>query len=157
MHLTEPFTPAFNNLALFAAAILPKAQVEAKGAAFFDAWWAPALRAEEMDARRLARAGEEPLLLAGRQACRRRAVLEVVTEPSARVIKLEAGEVDVALGPSWRTSLPHWKAEPGITTGSVTPYRADFVQPNTRYAPLGNEKVKCQALNYADVPSTRPR
>src|SRR5690606_1275409 len=37
MKLAEPFTPAFNNLALFAAAILPKAQVEAEGDAFFEA------------------------------------------------------------------------------------------------------------------------
>lgn len=37
MRLDEPFTPGFNNLALFAAAILPKAQVEEKGDAFFDA------------------------------------------------------------------------------------------------------------------------
>lgn len=148
MHLTEPFTPAFNNLALFAAAILPKAALEAKGAAFFDA----PVGSGPFVLKKWARGASLELVKnpyywqAGKPAVDE-AVLEVVTEPSARVIKLEAGEVDVALDPPLN-QLAALKAEPGITTGSVTPYRADFVQLNTRYAPLGDEKVR-QALNYA--------
>ncbi|RWR45905.1 ABC transporter substrate-binding protein [Sinirhodobacter ferrireducens] len=148
MHLTEPFTPAFNNLALFAAAILPKAALEAKGAAFFDApvGSGPFVLKKWTRGASLELVKNPYYWQAGKPAVDE-AVLEVVTEPSARVIKLEAGEVDVALDPPLN-QLAALKAEPGITTGSVTPYRADFVQLNTRYAPLGNEKVR-QALNYA--------
>ncbi|MFC5736689.1 ABC transporter substrate-binding protein [Sinirhodobacter huangdaonensis] len=148
MHLSEPFTPAFNNLALFAAAILPKAALEAKGAAFFDApvGSGPFVLKKWTRGASLELVKNPYYWQAGKPAVDE-AVLEVVTEPSARVIKLEAGEVDVALDPPLN-QLAALKAEPGITTGSVTPYRADFVQLNTRYAPLGNEKVR-QALNYA--------
>jgi peptide/nickel transport system substrate-binding protein len=148
MKLAQPFTPAFNNLALFAAAILPKAQVEAKGDAFFEA-----------------PVGSGPFMLKSRVRGSRvdlvknpnywqqgkpyvdEAVLEVVTEPSARVMKLEAGEVDVALDPPLN-QLKDLDGKDGITVGQTIPYRADFVQLNTTRKPLDDVRVR-QALNYA--------
>src|SRR5690606_19581771 len=75
------------------------------------------------------------------------AVLEVVTEPSARVIKLEAGEVDIALDPPLN-QLKELDAKDGITVGQTIPYRADFVQLNTTRKPFDDERVR-HALNLA--------
>ncbi|MFC3058687.1 ABC transporter substrate-binding protein [Paenirhodobacter populi] len=148
MHLAEPFTPAFNNLALFAAAILPKAEVEAKGQAFFDApiGSGPFVLKKWTRGSALELTKNPYYWQAGKPAVDD-AVLEVVTEPSARAIKLEAGEVDVALDPPLN-QIKDLQSKPGVVIGEVIPYRADFVQLNTRYAPLGDEKVR-QALNYA--------
>lgn len=148
MTLAEPFTPAFNNLALFAAAILPKAQVEAKGAAFFDAPvgsgpfmlknWARGSRIELVKNPNYWQEGKPYV---------DDAVLEIVTEPSARVIKLEAGEVDVALDPPLN-QLKNLADKDGITVGQIIPYRADFVQLNTVKKPFDDARVR-QALNLA--------
>src|SRR5690606_39116955 len=73
--------------------------------------------------------------------------LEVVTEPSARVIKLEAGEVDIALDPPLN-QLKELDAKDGITVGQTIPYRADFVQLNTTRKPFDDERVR-HALNLA--------
>ncbi|TKA95003.1 ABC transporter substrate-binding protein [Cereibacter changlensis] len=148
MTLAEPFTPAFNNLALFAAAILPKAQVEAKGEAFFEApvgsgpfvlkaW----NRGSKIELEKNPHYWQEgkPHVDA--------AVLEIVTEPSARVIKLEAGEVDIALDPPLN-QLEALDAKDGISVGQTIPYRADFVQLNTTKKPFDDERVR-QALNLA--------
>src|SRR5690606_12552857 len=75
------------------------------------------------------------------------AVLEIVTEPSARVIKLEAGEVDVALDPPLN-QLEDLDGKDGISTGQIIPYRADFVQLNTTREPFDDERVR-KALNMA--------
>ncbi|MDP0927630.1 ABC transporter substrate-binding protein [Paracoccus onubensis] len=148
MTLAEPFTPAFNNLALFAAAILPKAQVEEKGDAFFDAPvgagpfmlknWARGSRIE---------LEKNPNYWQEGKPYVDDAVLEIVTEPSARVIKLEAGEVDVALDPPLN-QLEDLDGKDGISTGQIIPYRADFVQLNTTREPFDDERVR-KALNMA--------
>lgn len=148
MTLTEPFTPAFNNLALFAAAILPKAQVEAKGDAFFTApvgsgpfmlkGWTRGSKIE------LAR---NPHYWQEGKPFVDDAVLEVVAEPSARAIKLEAGEVDVSLDPPIN-QLKDLDAKDGISVGQIIPYRADFVQLNTTRKPFDELLVR-QALNLA--------
>ncbi|WP_114217283.1 ABC transporter substrate-binding protein [Ochrobactrum sp. 3-3] len=148
MKLAEPFTPAFNNLGLFAAAILPKAQVEAKGAAFFEApvgsgpfmlkSWVRGSKVELSKNPHYWQQGK-PFVDEAR--------LDVVTEPSARAIKLEAGEVDVVLDPPVN-QLKELGSKEGISVGQTIPYRADFVQLNTTRKPFDDERVR-QALNYA--------
>lgn len=148
MTLADPFTPAFNNLALFAGAILPKAQVEAQGDAFFDApvgsgpfmlkSWTRGSKIE---------LAKNPYYWQEGKPHVDEAVLEVVTEPSARVIKLEAGEVDIALDPPLN-QLKELDAKDGITVGQTIPYRADFVQMNTTRKPFDDERVR-HALNLA--------
>lgn len=148
MKLAQPFTPAFNNLALFAAAILPKAQVEAKGDAFFEApvGSGPFMLKSRVRGSRVELTKNPFYWQPGKPAVDE-AVLEIVTEPSARVIKLEAGEVDVALDPPLN-QLKELDAKGGISVGQTIPYRADFVQLNTTRKPFDDERVR-QALNYA--------
>lgn len=148
MTLDEPFTPAFNNLALFAAAILPKEQLEEKGDAFFDApvGSGPFMLKDWTRGASITLEKNPHYWQEGKPGVDD-AVLEVVTEPSARAIKLEASEVDVALDPPLN-QLGELDAKDGINTGEVIPYRADFVQLNTTREPFGNELVR-QALNHA--------
>lgn len=148
MTLDEPFTPAFNNLALFAAAILPKEQLEEKGDAFFDApvGSGPFMLKDWTRGASITLEKNPHYWQEGKPGVDD-AVLEVVTEPSARAIKLEAGEVDVALDPPLN-QLEELDAKEGINTGAVIPYRADFVQLNTTREPFDNELVR-QALNHA--------
>lgn len=148
MRLDEPFTPGFNNLALFAAAILPKAQVEEKGDAFFDApvGSGPFMLTNWARGARIILEKNPNYWQEGKPHVDD-AVLEIVTEPSARVIKLEAGEVDVALDPPLN-QLKNLEAKAGITVGQIIPYRADFVQLNTARKPFDDERVR-QALNMA--------
>ncbi|MDK3020934.1 ABC transporter substrate-binding protein [Pseudodonghicola flavimaris] len=148
MTLDKPFTPAFNNLALFAAAILPKKLLEEKGETFFDApvGSGPFVMADWTRGASITLEKNPYYWQAGKPAVDE-AVLEVVTEPSARAIKLEAGEVDVALDPPLN-QLDALAAKDGITTGEVIPYRADFVLMNTTREPFGDVRVR-QALNYA--------
>lgn len=148
MKLGEPFTPAFNNLALFAAAILPKGQVEAKGDAFFEApvGSGPYMLKSRVRGSRV-ELTKNPYYWQEGKPFVDEAVLEVVTEPSARTIKLEAGEVDVALDPPLN-QIKNLDGKDGISVGQTTPYRADFVQLNTTRKPFDDERVR-QALNYA--------
>lgn len=148
MTLDEPFTPAFNNLGLFAAAILPKEQLEEKGDAFFDApvGSGPFVLTDWTRGASITLERNPHYWQEGKPGVDD-AVLEVVTEPSARAIKLEAGEVDVALDPPLN-QLEELNAKEGINTGEVIPYRADFVLMNTTREPFDNELVR-QALNYA--------
>ncbi len=148
MKLSEPFTPAFNNLALFAAAILPKAQVEAKGAAFFDApvGSGPFMLKAWTRGSAVELTKNPNYWQAGKPAVDEASLL-VVTEPSARALKLEAGEVDIALDPPVN-QLAELDAKEGISVGQVIPYRSDFVQLNTTRKPFDDVRVR-QALNYA--------
>ena len=148
MKLTEPFTPAFNNLALFAAAILPKAQVEAKGEDFFKAPIGSGpfmLKAWERGSK--VELAKNPHYWQQGKPFVEEARLDVVTEPSARAIKLEAGEVDIALDPPLN-QLKELAGKDGITVSQTIPYRADFVQLNTTRKPFDDQRVR-QALNYA--------
>lgn len=146
--LTEPFTPGFNNLALFAAAILPKAQVEERGDAFFDApvGSGPFMLTNWTRGARIVLEKNPHYWQEGKPYVEE-AVLEIVAEPSARVIKLEAGEVDVALDPPLN-QLRDLDAKDGISVGQIIPYRADFVQLNTTREPFDDVRVR-QALNMA--------
>lgn len=146
--LDAPFTPAFNNLALFSAAILPQARLEAEGEGFF----AAPVGSGPFVLRDWAR-GSRLVLEANPHYWREglphvaRAELEIVTEGSARVIRLEAGEVDVILDPPL-SQLAALEARAGVHVGRTVPYRSDFVLLNTTRAPFDDIRVR-QALNLA--------
>lgn len=148
MTLAEPFTPAFNNLALFAAAILPKARLEAEGEAFFDnpVGSGPFVLSAWDRGSKVVLAPNPHYWQPGKPAVDG-AELAVVTEPSARVVRLEAGEADVILDPPLN-QLAELAQTPGIEVGETQPYRADFVLFNTTRTPFDDQRVR-QALNYA--------
>ncbi|MEY8839007.1 ABC transporter substrate-binding protein [Cribrihabitans sp. XS_ASV171] len=146
--LDKPFTPALNNLAMFSGAILPRKLVEEQGDAFFAdpvgsgpyalSTWTRGARIE-LEANPHYWQDGKPYIES--------AALEIVTEGSARTIKLEAGEVDAIIDPPLN-QVEKLKAMEGIKVGTVVPYRSDFVQLNTTKPPFDNMKVR-QALNLA--------
>lgn len=146
--LDKPFTPAFNNLALFAAAILPEKLVSEQGDAFFEnpvgsgpfvltAW----TRGASVE---LAR---NPYYWQDGKPAVEKVELDIVPEATARVLRLEAGEADVIIDPPLN-QIAELDSADGIETGSTIPYRSDFVLLNTTREPFSDKKVR-QALNYA--------
>ncbi len=148
MTLDKPFTPAFNNLALFAAAILPKALVEEQGDAFFEkpVGTGPFVLKSWTRGSKIELARNPYYWQEGKPAVEE-AELDVVAEGTARVLRLEAGEADIIIDPPVN-QIPELENTAGITVGSTIPYRSDFVLLNTTREPFGNETVR-QALNYA--------
>lgn len=146
--LEAPFTPAFNNLALFSAAILPAARLEAEGDGFFAApiGSGPFVLRDWARGSRMVLEANPHYWQEGLPAVER-VELEIVTEGSARVIRLEAGEVDIILDPPL-SQLAALEAAPGITVGQAVPFRSDFVLLNTTRAPFDDIRVR-QALNLA--------
>lgn len=148
LSLDKPFTPLLNNLALFSAAILPKASLEAKGAAFFDApvGSGPFLLTEwrRGEGFRLARNTNywqpgKPTVAA--------AELRIVPEPNTRVLQLEAGEIHAALDLPLN-QLARLDALPEVATAKADVFRSEFVLMNTRRKPLDDVRVR-RALNLA--------
>lgn len=148
MTLDKPFTPAFNNLALFSAAILPKALVEAQGDAFFErpVGSGPFMLDNWQRGSSVMLAKNPNYWQAGKPAVDA-AELQIVADASARVLRLEAGETDVILDPPVN-QLKQLEDKDGISVGQATPFRSDFVQLNTRRPPFDKVEVR-QALNYA--------
>ncbi|MDN5786801.1 ABC transporter substrate-binding protein [Pseudorhodobacter sp.] len=146
--LEQPFTPAFNNLALFAAAILPEKLVTEQGDAFFEhpvgsgpfmlSGWT---RGSKVELTKNPHYWQE-----GKPAVET-VELDIVAEPTARVLRLEAGEADVILDPPLN-QIADLSSKDGITVGSAIPYRSDFVLLNNTRPPFDNVDVR-QALNYA--------
>ncbi|MFZ1469423.1 MAG: ABC transporter substrate-binding protein [Paracoccaceae bacterium] len=145
--LEKPFTPAFNNLALFASAILPEKLVTEQGDAFFEkpvgsgpfmlkSW----TRGSKVELEK------NPYYWQDGKPAVDAVDLEIVPEATARVLRLEAGEVDVIIDPPLN-QISDLDATPGIETSSTIPYRSDFVLLNTTRKPFDDEKVR-QALNY---------
>ncbi|MCQ8782880.1 ABC transporter substrate-binding protein [Mangrovibrevibacter kandeliae] len=148
MTLDKPFTPAFNNLALFSAAILPKAKLEAEGDAFFEhpVGSGPFVLKQWSRGSKIVLAANPNYWQAGKPGIEG-AELDIVAEGAARVLKLEAGESDLILDPPLN-QMKALEAKDGISVGQVVPYRSDFVMLNTTKPPFDQEKVR-QALNYA--------
>jgi len=146
--LDKPFTPAFNNLALFASAILPEKLVTEQGDAFFEhpVGSGPFMLTGWTRGSKVELAKNPYYWQAGKPAVET-VELAVVPEGTARVLRLEAGEVDVILDPPLN-QIAELDAAAGIETGSTIPYRSDFVLLNNKRAPFDNQQVR-QALNYA--------
>ncbi len=148
LKLDKPFTPALNNLAMFSGAILPRKLVEEQGDDFFSdpvgsgpyalAKWTRGSKIE-LEANPHYWQEGKPYI--------ENAELDIVTEGSARTIKLEAGDVDAIIDPPLN-QIEALKAKDGIAVGTAVPYRSDFVQLNTTKAPFDDEKVR-RALNMA--------
>ncbi|MDX1785213.1 MAG: ABC transporter substrate-binding protein [Roseovarius sp.] len=146
--LDKPFTPALNNLAMFSGAILPKKLVEAQGDAFFvdPVGSGPYALAEWTRGSQIA-LEENPHYWQEGKPFIENVELNIVTEGSARTIKLEAGEVDAIIDPPLN-QIEKLRTKEGIVVGSAVPYRSDFVLLNTTKAPFDDEKVR-RALNMA--------
>jgi peptide/nickel transport system substrate-binding protein len=146
--LSKPFTPAFNNLALFAGAILPKHLVEGKEEAFFQKPMGsgPFVLDSWEKGSKLVLKKNPHYWQAGKPAVDT-AELHIVAEGNARVLRLEAGEVDAIIDMPLN-QLDALAGKDGIKTGQTIPYRSDFVLMNTTKPPFDDERVR-QALNYA--------
>jgi peptide/nickel transport system substrate-binding protein len=148
MHLDKPFTPILNNLALFSASIVPKAQVEAKGAEFFKAPFAsgPFSVVSWTHGEKIVLKKNPSYWQAGKPAVDG-AEISVIADDNARVLKLKAGEVDAIVGIPFN-QVAALKRDPALTVGVAETFRVDLVQLNTTKKPLDDPRVR-QALNYA--------
>lgn len=146
--LDKPFTPAFNNLALFAAAILPEKLVTAQGDAFFEhpVGSGPFMLTDWTRGSKVDLTKNPHYWQKGKPGVET-VELAIVPEPTSRVLRLEAGEVDVILDPPLNQIADLGKKD-GIVTGSTIPYRGDFVLLNNTREPFDKIEVR-QALNYA--------
>lgn len=146
--LDKPFTPALNNLAMFSGAILPKKLVEAQGDAFFGApvGSGPYSLTEWTRGSKITLKANPHYWQEGKPYIEN-AELDIVTEGSARTIKLEAGEVVAIIDPPLN-QIEALKAKDGIVVGTAVPYRSDFVLLNTTKPPFDDERVR-RALNMA--------
>jgi peptide/nickel transport system substrate-binding protein len=148
MHLDKPFTPILNNLALFSASIVPKAQVEAKGAEFFKAPFGSGpfsvvawTRGEKIQLKK-----NPGYWQAGKPAVDG-AVISIIADDNSRVLKLKAGEVDAIVGVPFN-QVATLKRDPALNVGVAETFRSDLVQLNTTKKPLDDERVR-KALNFA--------
>ena len=99
MTLDKPFTPILNNLAMFSASILPAKLVQAQGDKFFETpvgsgpfilkSWSRGQKQELVRNPNYWEPGKPAL---------DGAVIEVVPEDNARVLKLKANELDAIIG-----------------------------------------------------------
>lgn len=148
LKLDKPFTPLINNLALFAGAILPKAELEEKGDAFFEtpigsgpfeleAW----NKGQGFDL-----AANDHYWQAGKPALKE-VELRIVPEGNSRVLQLKAGEIDAAIELPLN-QVKDLEAADNVHAEIAEVLRSDFVLMNTRHKPFDNEKVR-QAMNYA--------
>lgn len=148
LKLDKPFTPALNNLAMFSGAILPKKLVEEQGDAFFaDPVGSGPYALSDWNRGSTISLEANPHYWQEGKPYIQNAELNIVTEGSARAIKLEAGEVDAIIDPPLN-QIEDLKNMQGIVVGTAVPYRSDFVQMNTTKPPFDDEKVR-RALNMA--------
>jgi peptide/nickel transport system substrate-binding protein len=148
MRLDKPFTPMVNNLAMFSASILPKKVVEAQGDAFFQqpfgsgpfavkAW----NRGEKITL------AKNPHYWQNGKPAVDEAVIEIVNDDNARVLKLKAGEVDAIIGVPFN-QVSQLKTDSALKMNVAQVFRVELVQLNTKKKPFDDQRVR-QALNYA--------
>ncbi|MBI4014183.1 MAG: ABC transporter substrate-binding protein [Candidatus Rokubacteria bacterium] len=146
--LKEPFTPFLANLALFSASIVPKAVVEKAGDEFatkpigsgpfvLDRW---------DKGSRIVLAKNPHYWQAGKPHLDR-VEFQIIGEDNTRMLKLQAGEVDVAADVP-ANMLQTLRAKKDARVQIVDQYRSDFVNMNTTKAPFTDKKIR-EALNLA--------
>lgn len=148
MKLDKPFTPILNNLAMFSASILPAKLVKAQGDKFFETpvgsgpfilkSWSRGQKQELVRNPNYWEAGKPAL---------DGAVIEVVPEDNARVLKLKANELDAIIGVPYNQAET-LKTDSAIKIGLAPVFRIDMVQLNNTKPPFNDPSVR-QALNYA--------
>lgn len=148
MRLDKPFTPMVNNLAMFSASILPRKEVEAKGDAFFQQPFGsgPFTVKEWSRGEKITLAKNPNYWQSGKPAVDE-AVIEIVNDDNARVLKLKAGEVDGIIGIPFN-QVSQLKADSSLKVNVAQVFRTELVQLNTKKKPFDDERVR-QALNYA--------
>ena len=147
MRLDKPFTPMLNNLALFAASIVPKKLVEADKDFFLHpvgsgpftlTRWSKGEKIELARNANYWQAGKPKIDAAE---------LDIINEDNARVLKLQAGEIDATIDVPYN-QMPKLTADPMLKVGTANVFRVDLVQLNTTKKPFDDQRVR-QALNYA--------
>ena len=148
MHLDKPFTPLLNNLALFSASILPKKDVEAKGADFFAApFGSGPFKVKQWNHGEKIVVEKNPNYWQPGKPAIDEAEIDIIAEDNARVLKLKAGEVDAIVGVPFN-QVSQLKSDPQVNVGVASVFRIDLVQLNTTKKPFDDARVR-QALNYA--------
>lgn len=148
MTLDKPFTPILNNLALFSASIVPKAKVEAQGADFFKKPFGsgPFMVSGWVHGEKIELAKNPNYWQPGKPGVDA-AIVTIIGDDNARVLKLKAGEVDAIIGIPFN-QVAALKRDPALKVDVAQTLRIDLVQLNTTKKPFDDEKVR-QALNLA--------
>lgn len=146
--LKKTFTPLLNNLALFSSAILPQRAFEAAPDRFFEKpiGSGPFTVAAWNKGQGLSLKKNASYWQAGKPDLDG-AELLVIPEGNSRVLKLQAGEIDVALEIPLN-QLQSLSRSGAIKTAVADVLRSDFVMMNTKKKPFDDVRVR-QALNYA--------
>lgn len=146
--LKKTFTPLLNNLALFSSAILPQKAFEAAPDRFFEKpiGSGPFTVAAWNKGQGLSLKKNASYWQAGKPDLDG-AELLVIPEGNSRVLKLQAGEIDVALEIPLN-QLQSLSRSGAIKTAVADVLRSDFVMMNTKKKPFDDVRVR-QALNYA--------
>lgn len=148
MRLDKPFTPMLNNLALFSGSIVPKKEVEANGEAFFQKPYGsgPFQVTEWRRGEKITLAKNPNYWQDGKPAVDE-AVIEIINDDNARVLKLRAGEIDAIIGIPFN-QVSQLQADTSLKVNVATVLRIELVQLNTKKKPFDDQRVR-QALNYA--------
>jgi peptide/nickel transport system substrate-binding protein len=148
MRLDKPFTPMLNNLALFSGSIVPKEEVEAKGDEFFQQpFGSGPFQVKEWSRGEKITLTKNPHYWQDGKPAVDEAVIEIVNDDNARVLKLKAGEVDAIIGVPFN-QVSQLKADAALKVNVASVFRTEMVQLNTKKKPFDDQRVR-QALNYA--------
>jgi peptide/nickel transport system substrate-binding protein len=148
MKLDKPFTPMVNNLAMFSASILPKKAVEAQGDAFFQQpFGSGPFTVKAWNHGEKITLSKNPHYWQSGKPAVDEAVIEIVNDDNARVLKLKAGEVDAIIGVPFN-QVSQLKADSAVKVNVAQVFRIELVQLNTKKKPFDDQRVR-QALNYA--------
>lgn len=147
-NLDKPFTPLLNNLGMFSASILPKKEVEAKGADFFQAPFGsgPFTVKTWNHGEKIVLAKNPNYWQTGKPAVDE-AEIQVIAEDNSRVLKLKAGEIDAIVGIPFN-QVSQLQSDPDLNVGVADVFRIELIQLNTTKKPFDDVRVR-QALNYA--------
>jgi peptide/nickel transport system substrate-binding protein len=148
IELSQPWAPMLADLSLFGASIVPQAPVEADPDAFFNAPYSsgPFSVTEWAKGDRILMQ-KNPNYWEAPKPYLDELEFRIVPDDNARVIQLEAGEVDIA------TDLPYNQIEtlrqtPGIVVLTDPLSRVDYIALNHLREPFGDVNVR-KAINYA--------
>ncbi len=148
MRLDKPFTPMLNNLALFSGSIVPKKEVEANGEAFFQKpYGSGPFQVTEWRRGEKITLAKNPNYWQNGKPSVDEAVIEIINDDNARVLKLRAGEVDAIIGVPFN-QVSQLKADESLKVNVASVLRIELVQLNTKKKPFDDQRVR-QALNYA--------
>jgi peptide/nickel transport system substrate-binding protein len=147
MTLDKPFTPMLNNLALFSASIVPKKLVETDPDFFTHPVGSGPFKLGEWRKGEKMTFGKNAYYWQSGKPAIDGAEIQIINEDNARVLKLQAGELDAIIGVPYN-QMSQLKANKDLKTGTADVFRIEVVQLNTTKKPFDDPRVR-QALNYA--------